>query len=180
MSQISTYLKSGNSKENYHSVVFLRNFGNLSSGAITRKIITPSRSVRSVAGVVGLVKSIKGTVWSVGSFLRGIPPNGENFFKNFKNDEVSFHVEDKNNQSICFSNNQYNLNNNSFFLSNNTPAISKNKNDKSVNNINSNNLIQNNTLNNTNYTSSNNTLNNIKSNHREVSNFNDILKKIIL
>ena len=99
---LNTNIKSGKNDEKPHTVVYLKNYGNLSGGVITRRIITPSRSVRSLTAVVGSVKSIKGAVGSVGSFRRGIPANGQNFFKN---NEMSTNIEDKNNQTISLSNN---------------------------------------------------------------------------
>ena len=111
---ISSLIKNPSSlntnKQDTQTVIYLKNFGNLSGGIVKKKLATPSRSVRSTSGVVG----------SVGSFRRGIPANENNFFSN---------GDEKNNQTLLFSNNKSSINNNSFlFSSNNTPAISKNKN----------------------------------------------------
>ena len=110
---LSTIIKnptSSNKQEPTQTVIYLKNFGNLSGGIIKKKLATPSRSVRSTSGMVG----------SVGSFKRGIPANENNFFSN---------GDERNNQTLLLSNNKSNINNNSFlFSSNNTPAISKNKN----------------------------------------------------
>ena len=109
---MSTLIKnppSSNNQDSTQTVIYLKNFGNLSGGIIKKKLATP-RSVRSTSGVVG----------SVGSFKRGLPANDNNFFNN---------VDERNNQTLLLSNNKSNINNNSFlFSSSNTPAISKNKN----------------------------------------------------
>ena len=105
-----------NNQENSHTVIFLKNYGNLSGGVKTRKIITPSRSVRSLTGFVGSIKTVNGDVGSVKSIRRGIPVKGENIFKsNISN------FDDKNNQNTSLSNKNSNLNNNSFLFSSNKP-----------------------------------------------------------
>ena len=90
-------MKQENNEQNPQTVIFLKNYGNLSGGIITRKLITPSRSVRSITGHVGSVRSTRFPVGS-GNFQRGLPSKGQNFFNN---NEVSFHQDvDKNNQTI--------------------------------------------------------------------------------
>ena len=72
---LSTILQNGNNQES-HTIMYLKNFGNLSGGIVTRKITTPSRSVRTIGGEVGSIKSINGGIGSVRSFRRGIPVSG--------------------------------------------------------------------------------------------------------
>ena len=161
---ISTILKPGNNQENSHTIMYLKNYGNLSGGIKTRKLITPSRSVRSIGAEVGSIKSINGLVGSVRSIRRGLPANGENFFKK----DLSFNgnAEDK---TLSLTNNQSNINSNSFLFSNH---LTNNQNTN-----NNNNTIQNNNIfGTTNYNSNNNNNSNI--NNKVVSNFNDIFKKI--
>ena len=149
-------ISSNKQQENTQTVIYLKNFGNLSGGIIKKKLATPSRSVRSISGMVG----------SVGSFRRGIPAGDNNFFSN----------EDRNNQTISLSNIKSNVNNNSFlFSSNNTPAISKNKNI----------IPKNNNINlftNTTSASTGNMANNLNSNlnsdnskNKEITNFASII-----
>ena len=116
LSSILKNNQSSNKQETTQTVIYLKNFGNLSGGIIKKKLATP-RSVRSTSGVIG----------SVGSFRRGIPANENNFFSN---------GEEKNTQTLLLSNNKSNVTNTSFFFSsNNTPAISKNKNVNINNNL---------------------------------------------
>ena len=144
LSSILKNNQSSNKQETTQTVIYLKNFGNLSGGIIKKKLATP-RSVRSTSGVIG----------SVGSFRRGIPANENNFFSN---------GEEKNNQTLLLSNNKSNVTNTSFFFSsNNTPAISKNKNV----NIN-NNLFTNTTSASTGNNIFNNLNNNLNSNNHTI------------
>ena len=160
---MSTILKPGNNQETSHTIVYLKNYGNLSGGIKTRRIITP-RSVRSTGGDVGTIKSTNGIVGSVRSIRRGLPANGENFFKK----DLSFtgNVEDK---TLSLTNNQSNINSNSFLFSNNLT------NNQNTNINNNNNTIQNNNIFRTTNNNSNNN-NNDNINNNKVSNFADIFK----
>ena len=104
----SRVLSSIKSPDNSQTVIYLKNYGNLSGGIIKKTIVTPSRNVRST----------KGVEISVGSFSRGLPIDDKSFMKNNTN---------LNNQTLSLSNN-------SFLLSDknqSSPFLSKNKEEKS-------------------------------------------------
>ena len=118
----SRLLSSIKSPENSQTVIYLKNFGNLSGGIIKKSIITPSRNVRST----------KGVEISVGSFRRGLPFYGKSFSKN---KEISANL---NNQTLSLSNN-------SFLLSDKNQSssfLSKNKEDKSFKSLLASNLTK--------------------------------------
>ena len=146
-----------NNQENFQTVVHLRSYGNLSGGVSAKRIITPTRCIKSTTEVGDLV----------GSFHQGLPASGQN---NFRNTDISFNGDNRNNQTISLSNNYSNINNpNSLIFSwNNTSAISKNRNYNLNNNKNMFGAISLTT----NITSNNNKSNvNWNINNKEVSNF---------
>ena len=107
----SRILSSIKSPENSQTVIYLKNYGNLSGGIIKKALKTPSRSVRSV----------KGVEISVSSFRRGLPVDNKSFIKN---NEIFTNL---NNQTLSLSGK-------SFLLSDKNQSssfLSKNKEDKS-------------------------------------------------